>query len=183
MGREGLRFRDATEADAPAIAALHADSWRRHYRDAYADGFLDGEVGAERLAVWTQRMGRRDGTRTIVVEDGNGLVGFAHSILDDDAQWGALLDNLHVAAALQRRGVGTRLLHLIGRAVDEARPASPLYLWVLEQNVDAQRFYAARGGRCVERIPVAPPGGDPARLVGEPMKLRYVWSRAAQLAD
>jgi hypothetical protein len=27
---------------------LHADSWRRHYRGAYADAFLDGDVLADR---------------------------------------------------------------------------------------------------------------------------------------
>ena len=50
------RLRPAAGADAGRIAALHADSWRRHYRGAYSDAFLDGEVDADRLAVWTQRL-------------------------------------------------------------------------------------------------------------------------------
>jgi GNAT superfamily N-acetyltransferase len=36
-----LRFRAAGPGDAQAVAGLHADSWRRHYRGAYADSFLD----------------------------------------------------------------------------------------------------------------------------------------------
>jgi hypothetical protein len=56
-----------------------------------------------------------------------------------------------------------------------------LYLWVLEQNVDAQAFYHARGGRCVERTPVSPPGGIPSRLTGAPMKLRYAWQEPTTL--
>ena len=36
-----LKYRAAGPDDAPAIATLHADSWRRHYRGAFADAFLD----------------------------------------------------------------------------------------------------------------------------------------------
>jgi hypothetical protein len=37
-------------------------------------------------------------------------VGLAHTVLDDNPTWGALLDNLHVVYGLKRQGVGTRLL-------------------------------------------------------------------------
>ena len=36
-GASDVQYREATELDSRAIAALHADSWRRHYRGAYAD--------------------------------------------------------------------------------------------------------------------------------------------------
>lgn len=39
-----LVFRPARATDSEAIAVLHADSWRRHYRGAYSDAFLDGDV-------------------------------------------------------------------------------------------------------------------------------------------
>jgi hypothetical protein len=55
-----------------------------------------------------------------------------------------------------------------------------LYLWVLEQNSDARAFYAARGGACVERD-VPPPGGDPGRLNGKPMCLRYTWPDGSKM--
>lgn len=77
--------------------------------------------------------------------------------------WGAFLDSLHVAHGLKRQGIGTRLLALTGQEVVNSSPSSGLYLWVLEQNCDARAFYAARGGACVERGEVPPPGGDPAR--------------------
>lgn len=143
-----LVFRAARATDAEAIAALHADSWRRHYRGAYADGFLDGDVDADRRAVWNDRLSsRRDDCHTIVAESEGDIVGFAHTILGEDPRWGALLENLHVAFGHQRRGIGARLLELSARAVIENSPASGLYLWVLEQNVAAQGFYRALGGR------------------------------------
>ena len=82
-------------ADAAAIASLHADSWRRQYRGACSDSFLDGDVTANRLAVWTALFAQPDrGRCTLVAEERGALVGFAHVVFDDDPIWGALLDNL-----------------------------------------------------------------------------------------
>ena len=181
-----LRFRAAGPGDAPSVAALHADSWQRHYRGAYSDAFLDDEVPGFLLDLWTRRMAApepRD--RTILAElgqDGQAtLVGLAHTILDDNPTWGALLDNLHVRHGVKRQGVGTRLLSLTAEMVVAGRPGSGLYLWVLEQNANARAFYDARGGRCVDSREVMPPGGDPARLNGRPRGLRYTWPDPATL--
>jgi len=173
-----VNFRAASAADAEAVAALHADSWRRHYRGAYSDAFLDGDVYSDRLAVWTSRLAEPEGlSETILAEEGDGLVGFVHTIFEADPRWGALLDNLHVVYSDKRRGVGSRLLGFTARAAVERRTG--MYLWVLEQNADARAFYEARGGRCVERALVPPPSGDASRLNGAPFGLRYAWSDPA----
>jgi len=178
---DGLRFRLASPADAKAVADLHADSWRRHYRGAYSDAFLDGDVVADRLAVWTDRLREPDPRRcTILAEDG-GLIGFANTFFDEDPTWGALLDNLHVADGHKRRGIASRLLALTAEALTERPERTGLYLWVLEQNVDAQAFYEARGGRYVGRGVVSPPGGIANRGTGSSAKLRYAWPEPAVL--
>jgi ribosomal protein S18 acetylase RimI-like enzyme len=178
---EELQFRLAGPADAKAVANLHADSWRRHYRGAYSDAFLDGDVVADRLAVWTDRLREPDPRRcTILAEDGR-LVGFANTLFDDDPIWGALLDNLHVAEWHKRRGIASRLLALTAEALMERPERTRMYLWVLEQNVDAQAFYEARGGSYVGRGVVSPPGGIASRVTGSPAKLRYAWPDPAVL--
>jgi GNAT superfamily N-acetyltransferase len=173
----GLRFRAAGPGDAHGIAALHADSWQRHYRGAYSDSFLDGDVAGYLLPLWTGRLTSPDPrARTIIAEAADkDVVGLAHTVLGEDPVWGAFLDNLHVAYGLKRQGIGARLLALTGQEVMYWSPASGLYLWVLEQNSAARAFYAARGGACVESAEVQPPGDDPARLNGKPIGLRYAW--------
>jgi hypothetical protein len=47
--------RAASAHDLDAIATLHADSWRRHYREAYRDEFLDVDVVADRLKQQVRR--------------------------------------------------------------------------------------------------------------------------------
>jgi GNAT superfamily N-acetyltransferase len=183
VARRGAEiFRLARPSDARAIAALHADSWRRHYRGAYSDVFLDGDVTVDRLAVWTDRLERRDsGPCTILAEDESALIGFAHTIFDEDPTWGSLLDNIHVAHPHQRQGVGSGLLAETARALARSDQRIGLHLWVLEQNLDAQAFYEARGARRVERAAVDPPGGVRGRLEGAPHKLRYAWDDSSVL--
>ncbi len=180
--KQELRFRDAVAADADAVAHLHADSWRRNYRGAYSDAFLDGDVVADRIAVWSERLGSADPGRVTIIAEERSLVGFANAYLARDARWGALLDNLHVADTHRRSGIGAQLMVLTAAAVATRAPDEGLYLWVLEQNAGAQAFYEAMGGSSVERAPVESPGGVPGRLAGEPAKLRFAWSDAATLA-
>jgi ribosomal protein S18 acetylase RimI-like enzyme len=179
-----VRIRAAGEQDAEAVARLHADSWRRHYRGAYTDAYLDGDVVADRRAVWSVRLAAADpaAAATFLAEDDRGLAGFVHVVLDDDARWGSLVDNLHVAHTHRRAGIGTALMSHAAAAVTERAEHPSLYLWVLEQNTSAQEFYRALGGRCVETVKVGPPGGDPSRLNGTPNKLRMAWPDAAASA-
>ena len=98
-----------------------------------------------------------------------------------DAHDAGSIAALHIAHPHQRQGLGTRLMALTAQAVIERRPSSGHYLWVLEQNVRARRFYEARGGRRVDRDHVHPPGGDPSRICGVVTKLRYVWPDPSRL--
>jgi len=170
---DGLCLRDATHDDAEAIAGLHAESWRRTYRGIYSDSYLDGEVVAERRAAWRERFANPDpAASTVAAELQGALVGFAHTILDADATWGTLLDNLHVAPDVKRSGIGTVLLGASAAFAAERGTTPVLHLWVLEANLGARAFYDARGGECVERAGDHAPDGT--RVIG----LRYVWRDA-----
>jgi len=166
-----VTIRPATTDDITAIAALHADSWRRNYRGAYPDEYLDGDVMQDRVEVWTQRLTDPSPTaHTTVAEDSATFVGFCHTEFDADERWGALLDNLHVTTTRKRSGIGTLLMADAARATLDHRPDSGLFLWVLAQNTAAQAFYRARGGTFVEEATARAPGS------GVPIpSLRVAW--------
>jgi ribosomal protein S18 acetylase RimI-like enzyme len=158
---------------------VHADSWRRNYRGAFSDAFLDGDVIAERGTVWAERLGQQQpGHLTLVAVCDDIVVGFAHTIRDADPTWGALLDNLHVSHQFKRLGIGADFLkETAGHFVAHRWPPG-LYLWVLEQNTTAQAFYEAQGGRRVERVIAGPfPGG------GHAPSFRYAWPDIAMIAQ
>lgn len=172
-----IRYWEATENDAGAIADLHADSWRRHYRGAFLDEYLDGDIVADRLEVWTSRLAPpRLSQCTVCAGIHSNVIAFAHLVFDDDPKWGALLDNLHVRSTFKGHRIGTRLLSESAQELTRHRPSESLYLWVLDQNVAAQSFYEARGGTKVESTLRGPfPGGG--RAVGH----RYFWPEPSRL--
>jgi ribosomal protein S18 acetylase RimI-like enzyme len=172
-----VQYLDATGRHADAIAHLHAESWRRHYRGAYLDAYLDGDVVAERRDVWQSRLADSpEGQFTVVATSDDEILGFAHTILDEDRRWGSLLENLHVRNELKRSGIGSCLLSETALRLLRVRPGGSLHLWVLDQNTAAQAFYRARGGRRVETELRGPfPGG------GHALGHRYYWPDATQL--
>ena len=179
---DGPAYRSAARTDADAVARLHAESWRRHYRGAFSDAYLDGDEFADRRELWARRLDEPDPrARTFLAVDELALVGFVHVVLGADATWGALLDNIHVSAGHARRGIGSRLMALAAEVVIAEHAHGGMLLWVLEQNLAAQAFYRARGGVFTGREPAPAPGGLPGRLCGTPIGLRVAWSDAGAL--
>jgi GNAT superfamily N-acetyltransferase len=175
-------LRVAGPADAENIAMLHADSWRRHYRGALSDAYLDGDLFTDRLSVWSTRLAAPAHAMTVVAEDDAGLAGFVHVEFDDDARWGSLVDNLHVAHDRKRTGLGAVLLIRGAEAAVEQATNPGVHLWVLEQNVAAQGFYQAMGGAFVEKTTALPHGGAADRYHGNPGTIRVAWPDAAALS-
>ena len=176
------RLRVAGPADAENIALLHADSWRRHYRGALSDAFLDGDLLTDRLSVWSTRLAAPRDAATILAEDDAGLAGFVHVEFDGDARWGSLVDNLHVAHDRKGTGLGKTLLTRGAEAAAEQAKSPGFYLWVLEQNVAAQGFYQAMGGAFVEKTTALPPGEASSRYNGNPGTIRVAWPDASALS-
>ena len=166
----------ADAADAPAIAALHTESWRDAYRGLLPDSFLDGPLFEDRLAQWTDRLGRLTPDEALVLkalDGGATLVGFACVLVDAEPAWGPRLDNLHVRPGHRGRGIGIALLHACLEWVAHRAPGQPMHLWVLEGNTRARRFYEREGGTARERIDTDLAPG--VRVT----EVRYVWQRRA----
>jgi GNAT superfamily N-acetyltransferase len=148
--------------DADAIAALHAASWRSAYRDVFTDHYLDHEADAERREVWRARLGgdAPGGDWGIVAEDDTGrLLGFAYVMPGHDPTWGDYIDNLHVAPGLKGGGIGRRLMQAVAQQLLASGSQRPLYLWVLDANTAARRFYERLGAEVRDRQLSDPLGG------------------------
>jgi GNAT superfamily N-acetyltransferase len=140
-------FRNATSNDAPAIARLHAESWRSAYRGTFSDDYLENRVYEERREDWEKKFseGNRKPMFVVVAEMGDELAGFACVYPDADPVFGSLLENLHVAPRLTGQGIGRRLLSKVVHGLRSKGSGKGLYLWVVEQNHRARKFYARAG--------------------------------------
>ncbi len=170
-------YREAQLPDAEAVAALHARSWRENYRGSFTDAFLDGDLVGERRGVWSRRIAEPPGNQLVLLAvDGADLAGFVCAYDDHDPEWGSFIDNLHVAAAARRGGVGASLMRQAGAWLAERHPHLGLYLLVLEANASARRFYERLGARNAGVSTMETHGGAMVR------SCRYTWSSAELLA-
>lgn len=172
-------LRAMTSADADAVAALHAASWRSAYRSIFSDQFLDHEAALERQQAWRERLQTNPSSTDwgLVAEDGAGrMVGFAYLMPDHDPDWGHYIDNLHVAPDFKGGGLGRRLMQAVASQL-RAKPLRPLHLWVLDANEPAKRFYARLGAEFAEQRVDDSLAGE-AHLVW-----RCVWRNPSTLLD
>ncbi len=128
-------IRRARGADAAAIAEVYIASRRgaaRYFPTVHSDDDIRGWIASHvvpNLEVWVAE----------AADAAQGKI-IAMMALDGD-----MLEQLYVAPAWQRRGVGDGLLALAMRE----RPAI-LRLWTFQKNTPARRFYEARGFRAIE---------------------------------
>lgn len=167
-----LTVAHAQAGDAAAIARLHTKSWQTNYRSALPAAFLDDEIPELFADLWPRRVQDDDWTILTARRSGS-IVGFAAANIPKPGM--AYLDNLHVAPAEARLGVGRRLMISMGGAMAN-RGVDRLMLTVLTDNHRARRFYARIGG-------VEGPAFDDA-VYGQPVRSHPVeWADIRQLAE
>ena len=165
-------IRLAGVADADAIAALHAASWRSAYRGILSESTLGPTLDGERRAHWRGKLAAMTADDTVLLA---GDAGFIAVWSDGDPGFGAYIDNLHVHPERRSGGLGR---HLLGQAMRRvaARGENGAYLWVFDGNTRAIDFYRRLGGEIVEH------GFD--EIDGSPIaQSRIAWRDTGRLAD
>ncbi|WP_269716945.1 GNAT family N-acetyltransferase [Caulobacter sp. NIBR2454] len=171
-----MDIRWANSGDAETVALLHTTSWRDAYASILSPEFLAGPIEQDRLDFWASRFASgRPEQAIFLAEEQRSPVGFVCVLGDDDAMFGSLIDNLHVAPPYRGRGVGEQLLSKAASWISDASASSGIYLWVFEANVAGRRFYARLGGKEVERSVSALPSAKGQAV------LRVTWDSAAAL--
>ena len=166
-----------TAADADAVAALHAASWRAAYRGVFSDHYLDTEADGERRETWRARLqAPTDTAWGLVAEDAAGrLLGFAWVMPGHDPLWGDYIDALHVQPSHKGGGIGRRMMQGVAAELQRRGSSLGLYLWVLEVNTAARAFYERLGAEVTDRQMSDPLGGRPHPV------WRCAWRRPALL--
>jgi ribosomal protein S18 acetylase RimI-like enzyme len=172
-----IEYRQAGPADAEAVALLHVRSWRENYRGSLSDAFLDEELPEERLRVWHERLGDPPPSQFVQLAiNGADLGGFVCVYGDHDPHWGSFVDNLHVARASKRNGIGSTLMRQAGAWLSRRHSGLGIYLLVLEANSSARRFYEHLGARNAGVSTMETHGGAIVR------SCRYTWPKAQLLS-
>jgi ribosomal protein S18 acetylase RimI-like enzyme len=164
--------RVAAAKDLARIAELHAASWRVAYRRILPDAFLDEALIEDRMARWSGTLDRMaPSDRLLIAESDGALLGFVAAwtseALGCEGEFDLYIDNLHVRPDLRGQKLGEHLMRTLASTLVHAGGVRA-YLWLLDGNTQAHRFYRRLGGRDGDHRLVAMAG----TTVGE---TRIVW--------
>jgi len=140
-------MREAGPEDAPAVAALHAASWKSAYRGFAPADYLAGRVDGDLLESWTRALvAPPPGSFLLLDEEGDSLRAFISIKLAVEPGYDAFIYALHVDPALRGGGIGR---HLLGAATQRLITAGhrSVALRAYDGNPGAIRFYLRLGGR------------------------------------
>lgn len=145
----------ATVSDAEEIASVHVRAWQVAYRGQVPDALIDGLDVKTRAGQWRESLtkAREDETgegigagRVLVLEGERELIGVSAVGPARDSEQTELgeLWMIYLAPASWGTGLGNVLLEA---SVDELRRLgyTEAYLWVLDTNNRARRFYEKAG--------------------------------------
>lgn len=146
-----ILLRSATFNDHQQIALLHATNWQHTYRGILSDHYLNNEVIEERTRFWKERLEQPAANQiTTVAVMNDAVMGFSCFLLDDNKEYGTLLDNLHVSVHAQKNGIGKMLMQDGARTILSKAGTHNMYLWVFDDNVNARVVYEKLGGKHAE---------------------------------
>lgn len=137
-----IEIRHLLPSDDPyAVSRVYEQSWKSAYRGIVPQSYLDA-IPAGRWA----SLVAIEGWHNLVALDGEAVVGvccFSRSRFAGYADWGEII-SLYLLPAFTGAGLGRRLME---RALAELRSQgySRVFLWVLEENLPARRFYEKVG--------------------------------------
>lgn len=144
-----IRRASAGASEAAAIAHVHVASWRWAYDGLLPDHVLAGLSVPDRAARWHEILSAEDSGATFVADGPAGVEGFVSVGPGREDVGGpgvGELYALYVHPDVAGTGVGL-LLHDQGLAWLRARGLLPAYLWLLDGNERARRFYQRCGWR------------------------------------
>jgi ribosomal protein S18 acetylase RimI-like enzyme len=165
-----LKLREATRADARAVAEIHVAAWRAAYRDLMPEPYLASLSVEDRAQMWEKTIGRPGPAQLALAELDGELAGFClYGPTRDRAAESDVAEiyAVNVHPVHWRQGAGTLLcVHALHEA--GAREHTAMMLWVMSGNGRARRFY--------QRLGFGPDGTarTNTQLIGSPFdELRY----------
>ena len=136
--------REMIEADCKAIGELYAAAWKEGYKGLLPQHVLDC-MTPERYEVRARVNGFLDGGSFVATEDGR-IVAHCHARAANEPEmqgWGEI-HTLYTLPEYWRRGYGSAVFGRAERWLAE-QGFRDVYLYVLEGNERAERFYKAQG--------------------------------------
>ena len=146
-----LYLRSGRISDSATIARVQIDSRRSAYVGIVSDEYLAHFTYEEQEQDWNDVFASNE-KNVIVVAETDKVVGYAWAQLGPGElpQYDAELASMHLLPNYRGLGIGQKLFAAMMYELDQ-RGVQSMFLWALEKNVSAHRFYEKLGGVRVGR--------------------------------
>lgn len=140
-----LKVRKATPNDAPIIAKINVDTWKVCYKGMLPDDFLKNRNLTEDRVLAIQNKIKSEEAIYFVAEYNNEVIGFCcgGDKRDKDYPFKYEIVAIYVLPSMQNKGAGKALLNEFKKAINN----EPFYLYALNENLKAHKFYQKNGGK------------------------------------
>jgi GNAT superfamily N-acetyltransferase len=139
----GFEIRDATVADADALAEIHVEAWEAAYRGILPDELIESRDLEFRKRNWSERLPNLpdDEFVRVGVLDGR-VVAFSNGAhAEGEPEDTAIGRLLYMRNEVKGRGIGTHMRADILEQIKQ-RGFNRVIYWIVKGNEEAERFYA-----------------------------------------
>lgn len=129
------------EDDRNALSRIYEESWRFAYNGIIPQNYLDSIQKGQ----WAASADKPNISTLIVTGNGEmiGTSSFCPSRFEDMEGWGEIV-SIYLLPDFMEKGYGKRLFEEVLRELEKMGFAD-IFLWVLEENTKARKFYERQG--------------------------------------
>ncbi len=130
-----MTVRIAFSKDADVIGEVHSSAWKSAYRGIIPDSFIDSDTAAKRKNEFLDSI-KDDKCTYFLLEESDQPVGIVKT---REANNGLEIESIYILSEFRGKGLGRQFIDFI------KVKRSGIFLWVLEANTNARRFYEKNG--------------------------------------
>jgi len=138
-------IRKVNDSDIEFIANLYIKNWKKTYIGMLPNKFLNSLKVSDGIQKW-QEYPRKERHMIFVAYEDEKFLGFSACKEDDEIKHCLYLDSLHVSEDLRGKGIGTKLLNMVGNyAYKEGYKC--MSICIVKGNSNAKGLYEKLGAK------------------------------------
>ena len=132
-----MNVRIANPEDSNIVGNVHSMAWKSAYRGIFPDEYIDGDTASKRSEEFLDSV-KDDRCTYFLLEEAGQAAGIVKIREEDNT---LEIESIYILDEYRGKGLGRQFIDFI----KTYRPQADIFLWVLEVNTNARRFYENNG--------------------------------------
>ena len=132
-----MSVRRALREDAEVVGEIHSKAWKSAYRGLFPDEYIDSDTASRRTGEFLESI-KDDKCMYFLLEASGQPAGIVKTCECDNV---LEIESIYILSEHRGQGLGAEAIDFILAY----KPWDGIFLWVLEDNIKARRFYEKNG--------------------------------------